>query len=205
MGYDHSLSTSATLKQGVMLDQLVVALEPLFKYFGYDGHKVFNGTEELYSDHEFHWLPETREFSIYTNGDVRDDFEDLVEKVAKILGPLVEQPGEFELKNFDTADLDNAITEIAYGESEAVIKQYKSEVDIIQAMFILEKHLTVPVMNQIRLLAKGVLEPKKVEQASMLQTVESVLHIALLNGDFSSLGALLEDVKKVNSLQPKAA
>lgn len=205
MGYDHSLITAGTLKPGVTLDQLVDAVQPLFNYRGYDGHKAFNEGLGENSIDEFHWLPESRKFSIYTCGEVKDTFSDLVEGVANNLGPLVEHPSEFALYNHDTGDIDNAKSIIVYGDSEAVIQRYLAEQDLAQAIEKMEKHLTVPAMNQIRLLAKDVLDPLKVEHVSMLQTVESVLHLALLHQDFSTLKDLLDDVKKVNSLQPKAA
>lgn len=153
MGYYHSLSTEGKLKESVTLDQLVAAFKPLLNYFGYDGHKAFYGTE-VYESHEFHWLPNTREFSVYTCGDVSYDYDELVKDVAKELGSLVEQPYIFILKNFDTADLDNAVTEIVYGESEAVIKQYKTKRDINQAMFILEKYLPKGSIDKIRAMIK---------------------------------------------------
>ncbi len=205
MGYDHSLSTAGKLKESVTLDQLVAAFKPLFKYFGYDGLKAFQGTEDLYDSHEFHWLPDTREFSVYTCGDVSYDFDELVKDVAKELGPLVEQPDEFELKNFDTADLDAAITLIVYGDSPAAANRFIMERDTAEALGLLEEHLTTPTLQQIRALIKGELDPLAAKHVSMLETVQDVLQQVMLDGNTGLLTTLFQDVNKVLLLQPKAA
>lgn len=171
MGYDHSLSTAATLKEGITLDQLVEAFKPILDYFGYD-RSVFEGcTDALYCNHKFHWVPETGEFSAYICGEVSCGYKDLVEATADKLGSLVKSPNEFLLYDHDTGDIDNAKNVIPYAESPEAVKRHVADTAIAEALELMRKHLSMPVMEQIEQLAKANLDsPKMAEYMGYLAT-----------------------------------
>lgn len=155
MSYDHSLSTAATLKEGTTLDNLVAAIRPILDYFGYD-RSVFEGcNDNLYCNHEFHWVPESREFSIYTCGEVSTGYGKMVEQAAGLLGPLVDHPNEFLLVDHETGDSDDAKSTIHYGPSVEAISRYVADKAIAEALDMMREHLDVSVMKQIEQLAKS--------------------------------------------------
>lgn len=167
MGYQHTLAATVEFKDGVTPDQIATAMEPVFRYFGYDGAKVLAGTETLYRDHNIIWTGEAQVLDLYTCGDVSGQFSDLVAAAAENIGPLTAQPGSFELRNYDTADLDNAISEYEYGESEETISAWARKGDCESALDLLAKHIDPASMAKI----------KEIVMPAMVKTIGSVCFI----------------------------
>lgn len=145
MGYDHTLTTQASLKPGTTTEQVEHAFRPLLDYFGYEGF-----AEEKNGDHELEFNPVSGELHIYTNGEVGHSFGDLVEAVAENLGPLTKMPGYFVLSDYDTGDIDNARNKIYFGASAEEIEAFKAKEDITEAMSLLAGRLDSEAMAKLQ-------------------------------------------------------
>lgn len=167
MGYDHTLTADIEIKDRVTADQIATAMEPVFSYFGYDGAKVLAGTETLYRDHNINWDEESQVLDLYTCGEVSGEFSNLVAAAAENIGPLTAQPGSFELRNYNTADLESAISEYEYGESEKAISAWLRKGDCDSALELLAKHLDPSIMGKIR----------QIVMPAMVKTIGSVCFI----------------------------
>lgn len=129
--HDHSLHGTFTCLPGVTREQIMTALEPIVVERGWHiegkGDDVDVTTE--YVD-EFKFVQEDGQplsFYLYTCGDVSEDYlDDTIADAAENLSALV-QPGAFELRDFDTADLDNAVTAIWVGADEALDQVRKNQ------------------------------------------------------------------------------
>lgn len=146
MSYDHSLTIEARLKNEVPQEQALEAISPLLEHFAITGDVFENGCD--YSDFEFHFVSNT--ISIYTAGDVGDSFCELVHDVTDKLGPLTENTGIATLKNFDTPDLDNAITTIVFGNSPEAVKRAELNSVLEFAMFKFGSFLPKESIGRIR-------------------------------------------------------
>lgn len=149
MGISHTLSTNANLIAGTTLTQVIAAFTPLMEYFGYDGATPFAG-EETFGDHSFTFDADIGQLSVYTNGDVKYDFIELVSEVAEALGPLTSTPSHFEFRDYDTADLDSAIRVVYFGPSKEAIALYEFNRVLEQALDQLSVHLNENAIQHIR-------------------------------------------------------
>lgn len=125
MGYEHSLSVEVTFNKGVKIELIASVFKPILDYCEID---LLKG--EVHGDNEFTFDPETGEFYLFTAGEVSAGFADMIEEVANDLGPLCSEAGEFTLKDFDTADLENAITTFVFGPSDEAIVQYRFDCEL---------------------------------------------------------------------------
>lgn len=141
MSFDHSLSGSGIIKEGKTLDDLVAALDPLLSYLQIDGHAEFLGSAERSYNHEFHFDSDTREFSVYTCGDVGHSFPDLVEQCIPGLSGVVAKAGSLEFTDMDTADVENAKSCFVFGPDERSILDYQFADAIAGVRGLLATHL----------------------------------------------------------------
>ncbi len=172
MGYNHTLSTDAQLKAGTTPEAVVNAFRPILEYFQYNGCKAFAG-EELNTDHEFKFDPVTGELYIYTCGDVCDYLQ-RVKECAKKLGPLTESPSVFILKDFNTVDLENAVTDIYYGQSEEIVRHARFTKKLEVVLTYLMGYLPGETIEQIRSTATAAVIPADPANKSTLSLNELV-------------------------------
>lgn len=125
------------------------------------------GTETLYRDHNITWDEKSQVLDLYTCGEVGYGFGDLVVAAAANIGPLTAQPGSFELRNHDTADLESAISEYEYGESEEAISAWTRKCDCESALELLARHINPSSMAKI----------KEIVMPAMVKTISSVCFI----------------------------
>lgn len=161
MSFDHSLTTTVRLKDGIEVEKIAQAITPLAKYFGVDPSQPFG--RHKWGEFECA-ITQTADGSpylyIYTAGDVTDDYRNLVEEVAASLGALVINAGSFSLKNFDTADLENAIEEIAFGPSQEAIEAMERNNALDGAIAILRNYLDEANLGLVRGLAQRLMKAK---------------------------------------------
>lgn len=162
MGYDHSLTTTVRLKDDIEVEKIAQAIAPITKHFDVDPSQPFGkyhaGDFECdikRNDDGSRWL------YIYTAGDVPDCYGNRVEEAAANLGPLVEHAGSFTLKNFDTAELENAIEEFAFGSSPGAIEAMKRNDALDGAIAILRDYLDEATLGLVRGLAQRLMEAKR--------------------------------------------
>jgi len=125
MGYEHSMSVEVAFKKGVTIEQIASAFKPILEYLEIDPLKG-----KMHGDNEFTFDPATGGFYLFTGGGVSCGFADMVEEVINDLGPLCSEAGELTLKDFDTADLKNAITTFVFGPSDDAIAQYRFDCEL---------------------------------------------------------------------------
>lgn len=125
MGYSHTMTVTAMVKPGTAPSQIAEAFRPILDYFGHDDD-VFEGGETIIQvgDDEFSFNPTTGHLSVSVYGDVSYGHSDLVDQVADNLGPLAAEPGEIELYNHDTGDIDNAKSTFVFGPNAETINLY---------------------------------------------------------------------------------
>lgn len=148
MGYSHSMMFNTVVRKGVTAQEVEVALKPLIDYFG----KGLNTGDEVGYDSSFDFVDETGELDCNTYGDVGYGYYDLVCEVAQNLAAIVEEPGEIELYDHDTGDIDNAKTAIVFGPSGESINAYVAKRDIDKALGLMKHHLSDEKIGAIRAL-----------------------------------------------------
>jgi hypothetical protein len=123
MSFDHSLTTTVRLKADTTEDQVADAVWPLAEYFGLKRDGVLGNHNHSRIIFEIEPAGEGRKnLYIYTCGDVTDGYRDSIDKTALKLAPLADEAASLTLKNFDTADLENAIEHFRFGPSEELIE-----------------------------------------------------------------------------------
>lgn len=148
MGYNHTMMFNTVVRKGVTAQEVEVALKPLIDYFG----KGLNTGDEVGYDSSFDFVDETGELDCNTYGDVGYGYYDLVYEVAQNLAAIVAEPGEINLYDHDTGDIENAKTVLLFGPTEASINDYVAKRDIGEAMDLMKGHLPAEKILAIRAL-----------------------------------------------------
>lgn len=136
MGYHHNLTMTAWTRPGVTEEQARAALAPLMGY--YERRELEDGRND---EAALIFDAAREEITVRASGYVDWLHEDLVVEAAKLLGPLVLEPGSFLLDNLDTTDPDTLTSEIYFGPSQKAINEFKVYQDCEGAINILAKHL----------------------------------------------------------------
>ncbi len=148
MGYAHSMMFNAMVRKGVTVQQVEAALKPLIDYFG----RGLNEGDGVSDDAIFEFNEENGELDCNTYGDVGYGYYDLVYEVAQNLAAIVAEPGEINLYDHDTGDIENAKTVLLFGPTEASINDYVAKRDIGEAMDLMKDHLPAEKIEAIRAL-----------------------------------------------------
>lgn len=119
--YDHTMNANITFKNGVTIEAAVIALTPLMRHFSWTREQILEQSSLGGQDFVQIYMAgvNTRSMVIHTCGDVGDSYRSVLIEFAGNLSTLAE-PGQVELSNHDTADLEHAIEKIWYGEPAAV-------------------------------------------------------------------------------------
>lgn len=143
MGFEHSMSFSAKFKPGTTPKIVATALQPVLGYSGYD--ESFN----VAGDDEISYNQETGDLDWYSAGEVGWNFCESVQEMAKNLSGFVIEPGEIELRNHDTGDLENAISHYFFGPSENAIKRYQADKYMTEALELLQPHFPDDALHSV--------------------------------------------------------
>jgi hypothetical protein len=207
MGFDHSLNTVAQIKRGVSRAELATALAPLLEYFGAD----FKEDDVIDSDLgcEIKFNEDTRGFDLYTCGEVRHNFDNLIKQSAENLTHLVETPGFFELRDFDTGDFDSAIVKHYFGPSTEAIQDFKKREAIQATLHLLGEHFQSEVVTDVEKLLAGALPntllQEKDSRIERIERLESAANLVLQNwaeGDLAGAVRNLEAVLEEDPVLP---
>lgn len=128
MSFDHSLSGYAMLRKEVDLDGAIEVVTPLFGYFGLENgaiRAVLLGESNGPSGTEARFNKDTSELYFYTSGSVNSAFDDVIKETVRRLNGAADTAGTLTLKDYDTADLENAVTHFWFGPSEQSIMDGK--------------------------------------------------------------------------------
>lgn len=135
--YDHSMYMEASLIPGTTVEQVKDAISPIWEKMEKRG-LIF-----IYS-------PESGGLTIETTGDADCDYADTVREALDNLSPLLVESGEAELRDHDTADLENAITRLVFGPTEESRKEFTIKRDIETALDILSDHISAEGIKALR-------------------------------------------------------
>lgn len=166
MGYDHTTSLAAQLKEGIPLDKVWNAIDPIMEYeHGEEWTDKLahgeNGCVDFYgSGTEVHLSGSL--LSLYMYGYCSYEFIDLVEEVAKRLNAIAAAPGEITHQNHDVADSEEGTTVLYFGPSEEVIRDYVARKDLDKAFSLMEKHIPAAVLQVAKNVVLGRFEIKPV-------------------------------------------
>ncbi|MBZ0291749.1 MAG: hypothetical protein K8L99_04195 [Anaerolineae bacterium] len=160
MGYDHSLTATIRLRTGVTEQEVAAAIKPLTKHYDLDEENLF-GVHEANLAITINQDGDARYLDIYTAGDASCDYVKIVKEVAANLSVVTDQAGEIVLSDYDTADLDNNITSIAYGPSQEAIVAFRRESALNGAMNQLSDVLGDNELVLVRGLAERLMKSKQ--------------------------------------------
>lgn len=144
MSFDHSLSGYAMLRKEVDLDGAIEVVTPLFGYFGLENgaiRAVLLGESNGPSGTEARFNKDTSELYFYTSGNVNNAFDDVIKETIVRLNGAVEKAGYLTLQDYDTADLENAVTDFWFGPSEQAIMEGMFESNLEKATALLAEFL----------------------------------------------------------------
>lgn len=149
--YSHSMNAEFVCKPGVTAQQIAEALAPLATYLGWNRDDLLQGyVSGFYSGVEarFDDGDHVKGFTLYTSGEVRYEYIDIVKQAAQNLGDLVE-PTLIELKDMDTPELESAIDYIWSGSGEALELARKAHA-VERAIVILAEEFTKEEVSLIK-------------------------------------------------------
>lgn len=144
MSFAHSLSGNAVLRKEVNLDGAVEIMKPLFGYFGLKDesiHAMLAGEIEGPRGIEAGFNEGTRNLYFYTSECVNGNFHDAIKETIIRLNGAVEKAGYLILQDYDTANLENAVTDFWFGPSEQAIMDGMFESNLEKATSLLTEFL----------------------------------------------------------------
>jgi len=159
MSFDHSLSGYAVLRKEVSLDGAVEVVKPLFGYFGLvEGsiRAMLLGKSAGPTGIEGSFVEGTHELSFYTSKCVGSNFDDVIKETVVRLNGAAEKAGHLTLQNYDTADLESAVTYFWFGPSELEIARAMFESDLDKVTALLDEYLGRSEANRIVAEARSV-------------------------------------------------
>jgi len=118
MGYSHQMNATITTHPGVTVAQITKALAPLSEYWGWDAPPI---KSDLQSEGwALQYIKDQNgndclQVQLWTGEDVGYGYDNLVSQCAENLEKLC-VADFFALINFDTADVENAMQRIWYGD-----------------------------------------------------------------------------------------
>lgn len=146
MGFDHSLNFGASVRPGTPVEEVADAMAAVLHYHGY-GADDFN---RLSGDNCLDYGPENGHLSVYFSGPVSYDHSDRVEQMAASLGRIVIEAGEIHLRDFNTGDLENAITTFYFGPTPEAIEDYQFKKELESSLAALAAYLDAEALEKIR-------------------------------------------------------
>ena len=167
MSFDHSLSGNAVLRKEVNLDGAVEIMKPLFGYFGLKDesiHAILAGEIEGPRGIEAGFNEGTRNLYFYTSECVNDNFHDAIEETIVRLNGAAEKAGYLTLQDYDTADLENAVTHFWFGPSEQAIMSGMFESNLEKATSLLAEFLGDEEAHRIATEARSVYATQRAGQ-----------------------------------------
>ena len=167
MSFDHSLSGNAVLRKEVNLDGAVEIMKPLFSYFGLKDesiHAILAGEIEGPRGIEAGFNEGTRNLYFYTSECVNDNFHDAIKETILRLNGAVEKAGYLTLQDYDTADLEDAVTDFWFGPSEQAIMDGMFESNLEKATSLLAEFLGDEEAHRIATEARSVYATQRAGQ-----------------------------------------
>lgn len=157
MGYAHAMYMQLKLRPGTEIKQVEDALAPLTQYLGYT-NVLTSGTG---TDDEFSYDPETGKLEVRTSGEVSYSYSDLVRQAGDNLGHLMEEAEEITLYDYDSPDIEEAVTKFTVGPSKEAIKNFEAAKDINQALNLIRAHMGHDLMMAVKTFLQACAEAKK--------------------------------------------
>ena len=167
MSFDHSLSGNAVLRKEVNLDGAVEIMKPLFGYFGLKDesiHAILAGEIAGPRGIEAGFNEGTHDLYFYTSECVNDNFHDAIEETIVRLNGAAEKAGYLTLQDYDTADLENAVTHFWFGPSEQAIMSGMFESNLEKATSLLAEFLGDEEAHRIATEARSVYATQRAGQ-----------------------------------------